>query len=366
MEKNVRKISAVVIAVLWLCVSLVCIFKPQNDVSLSERRKLAKRPELSAENLLSGKYMTDFESFTLDQFPARDKLRTLKALSTFYLFRKSDNNGIYILDGYASKLEYPMNKDSADKAADKLCKIYRDYLEDKANKVYFSVVPDKNYFLAEKNGYPSMDYGEMTDIMKNKLDFAEYIDIFGELDISDYYKTDTHWKQDSIIGAANKISAALGGKPLDDYTVKDAGVPFYGVYYGQSALPLEAERINYVSNGVIDNVKVTNVENSKTYTGCTDKEKLSSNDPYEIFLSGASAVINIENPSGIADKKLVVFRDSFGSSMTPLIIGDYGSVVLVDTRYISSTLLDRFVNFENADVLFLYSTLILNQSESMK
>ena len=366
MENKVRKISACVILALWLCVSLVCVFKPQNDVSVSERRKLAKRPELSAENLLDGKYMADFESFALDQFPARDNLRTLKALSTFYVFRKSDNNGIYISDGYASKLEYPMSSASVNKAADKLTKIYEDYLKGKANKVYLCVVPDKNYFLAGKNGYPSMDYGEMTGIMKDKLDFAEYIDIFPELDITDYYKTDTHWRQEYIIGAADKISAALGNGALKNYTVKDAGVPFYGVYYGQSALPLDAERINYVSNDVIDNVKVTNVENSKTYTGCIDEEKLSSNDPYEIFLSGASAVINIENPSGNPDKKLVVFRDSFGSSMTPLIIGDYGSAVLVDTRYISSTLLDRFVDFENADVLFLYSTLILNQSESMK
>jgi len=136
MENKVRKISACVILALWLCVSLVCVFKPQNDVSVSERRKLAKIPELSAENLLDGKYMTDFESFALDQFPARDNLRTLKALSTFYVFRKSDNNGIYISDGYASKLEYPLNKASVNKSADKLTKIYEDYLKGKANKVY--------------------------------------------------------------------------------------------------------------------------------------------------------------------------------------------------------------------------------------
>ena len=33
---------------------------------------------------------------------------------------------------------------------------------------------------------------------------------------------------------------------------------------------------------------------------------------------------------------------------------------------IQSAVLDRFVGFENADVLFLYSTLVLNNSETLK
>ena len=85
-----------------------------------------------------------------------------------------------------------------------------------------------------------------------------------------------------------------------------------------------------------------------------------------MFLSGASPLIVIENPNAETDKELVVFRDSFGSSMAPLLVSDYRKVTLVDTRYIAPRLIGNFVSFDGADVLFLYSMLVLNQSGTLK
>ena len=61
------------------------------------------------------------------------------------------------------------------------------------------------------------------------------------------------------------------------------------------------------------------------------------------------------------DKKLVIFRDSFGSSIAPLFVQDYQSVTLVDLRVMNRMSL-RFVDFENADVLFRLSALVLNNT----
>ncbi|MDD6212114.1 MAG: hypothetical protein PUB22_03050, partial [Clostridiales bacterium] len=60
-------------------------------------------------------------------------------------------------------------------------------------------------------------------------------------------------------------------------------------------------------------------------------------------------------------EELIIFRDSFGSSLAPLLTGNYKSIYLVDIRYIEPDYLDEFIDFNNKDVLFLYSTLILNQ-----
>ena len=73
----------------------------------------------------------------------------------------------------------------------------------------------------------------------------------------------------------------------------------------------------------------------------------------------------IENPNAKTDRELIVFRDSYGSSMTPLLVQDYKTVTLIDTRYIAPNLIGDFVDFEDQDVLFLYSTLILNSSRSL-
>ena len=85
-----------------------------------------------------------------------------------------------------------------------------------------------------------------------------------------------------------------------------------------------------------------------------------------MFLSGPISLVTIENPGARTDKKLVIFRDSFGSSIAPLLTGGYAEITLADIRYIHPDLLEQFVDFEGCDVLFLYSTLVLNHSETIK
>ena len=81
---------------------------------------------------------------------------------------------------------------------------------------------------------------------------------------------------------------------------------------------------------------------------------------YDVFLSGARAVLRIENPNAKTDRELIVFRDSFSSSMIPLLVEDYATVTLVDIRYVPARMLDQYVTFDGQDVLFMYSTLVLN------
>jgi hypothetical protein len=95
-------------------------------------------------------------------------------------------------------------------------------------------------------------------------------------------------------------------------------------------------------------------------------EKLHSRDAYEMFLLGASPILYLDNPNATSDRELVVFRDSFGSSLVPLLAEGYAKITLVDTRYINSDYVGNYVAFDNQDVLFLYSTLILNNSSMLK
>ena len=41
-------------------------------------------------------------------------------------------------------------------------------------------------------------------------------------------------------------------------------------------------------------------------------------------------------------------------------------ITLVDIRYLSPTMLDKFIDLTAQDVLFLYSTLLLNNSAAIK
>ena len=84
-------------------------------------------------------------------------------------------------------------------------------------------------------------------------------------------------------------------------------------------------------------------------------------------MGGASALplLRIHNPNAVEEKKLILFRDSFGSSIAPLLAEGYSDVILVDLRYgdfdsLLKVFPDALTMDENTDVLFLYSTLILN------
>ena len=61
-----------------------------------------------------------------------------------------------------------------------------------------------------------------------------------------------------------------------------------------------------------------------------------------------------------------MFRDSFGSSLIPLLISSYKKIVVIDTRYISSNILSDYVDFKGQDVLFLYSVSTINNSYTLK
>ena len=62
----------------------------------------------------------------------------------------------------------------------------------------------------------------------------------------------------------------------------------------------------------------------------------------------------------------IIFRDSFASSITPLLIEYYSKITVIDNRYIHSSFYLENVEYKDQDVLFLYSTLIANESFTLK
>lgn len=341
------------------------ILKADESTSVSERRPLAQLPEVSKDAVMSGEFMSDFESYTLDQFPLRDSFRTLKSATAFYVLRQKDNNDIFIRDGYAAKLEYPMDTASVDRAAERFHFVYEQFLKDSGSAVYISVIPDKSYFTAKEYGYPSLDYGEFVSELRSNTEFARYIDIFDTLELSDYYRTDSHWRQEEITSAARRLADGMGVPLSAEYTKVKVDADFYGVYFGQSALPLPPDEMYYLDSEYLHECTVFDQE-TDSYVPVYDTEKATGKDPYEMFLAGPKSLLTIDNPAATTDKELICFRDSFGSSIAPILAEGYRKITLVDIRYISPAILGKFISFEGQDVLFLYSTSVLNNSITIK
>lgn len=365
MKNKIRYLLVpLVFAIIIGALTLMLYISPDKDISEWERRKLQQFPDISVSSLTSGRFMRDFETYLADQFPLRDSFRTLKAKFHFNVLRQKDNNDIYLIDGSAGKLERKILDRSVENFAGKITSLYDTYIRNTDCRVLFTMIPDKSFYLTEGTIYPHYEFSEIERLTLDKLPDFERIDIYPLLSASSYYTTDSHWKQEEIIPVANLIREKLGVKPLAGLEKKDAG-EFYGVYYGQAALPIPADRLCYMTNGEIEGCTVKSIE-KQGETKVYNLDKLTSLDRYDIFLSGAVSIIEIDNPNAGSDRELIIFRDSFGSSLAPLLTPGYSKVTLIDTRYIMPDMIGDFVTFNFQDVLFIYSTGIVNSSTSLK
>ena len=365
--KKLRAVCAGVVVALWALLTALAWFAPAKELSVTERRKLQQAPSFSWQSVLNGSFMSVFETYSLDQFPFRDDFRKTKALYHRYVMLQKDNNGVYLTQGHLGKLDYPEKAESVTYAAQVFQRSYDRYLQDSGCTVFSAVIPDKGYYLAAQNGYPAMDYELLMRSLRQKMPYATHIDLTDCLTADSYYTTDSHWKQEKLLPVAQKLAGAMGlTQPREeDYEIRLVSGEFLGVYAGQAMLPVAPDALYLLENDTIRAASVYNHETGKT-GGVYDLERLAGNDPYEVYLSGPQALMTIENPNARTDRELVIFRDSFGSSVAPLLLGDYKTVTLVDIRYLPSHILEKYLTFQNQDVLFLYSTGVLNNSNTLK
>jgi hypothetical protein len=388
MKKDRLKYRITIYSFIFFIMAVVAalVIAPKHTVSKSERRTLATRPELTVEGILDESFMENTEEYLLDHFPFRDSLRRIKAYFAYDILRQKQNNDIYVASGHASKLEYPLKESSVKRLAEKLTALRNNYFPN--SEVWYGIVPDKNMFLADTYGYLAIDYGEIRDSLEACLNDEGFknIDFMAGLTIDDYYHTDTHWRQERLFETAKNIADVFGvGENLslsvDSFTYNTIN-DFYGVYYGQSALPMEPDVITYLTNDITESAYVWNIEeniNGSDIIMPDDKDavlkpiyqldKLSdgkSLDKYDIFLGGAAALEIIKSPKARTDSRLIIFRDSYTSSLAPLLLEAYREITLIDLRYISSELIGEYVDFNNADIMFLYGVSVVNGASGLK
>lgn len=355
-----NKILTITFGIFISSIFLINLITPDQELSYSERRYLKKIPDLNINNLLDGTISNNFESYTLDHFILRDRLRTLKSLIEFKLLNKQDNNKLYYYNNHIFKMEYPLQTNKVNNFAKKMNYLYDTYLTNM--NVYYSIIPDKNYY--SQDNYLKLDYQELFSIVKNNLNQnIKYIDITNSLSLDDYYYTDIHWRQQNLTKVVNTLSTNMNFQISTNYQ-ENKYYPFYGSYYGQLALNVKPDELIYLTNDVINNALVK--DNDSDTTTIYELDSLGKMDSYDVYLSGASSIIEMINPNAQTNRELIIFRDSFTSSLAPLLLEGYSKITLLDLRYISISMLKDYITFTNQDILLLYNTTIINNSDMIK
>jgi len=232
------------------------------------------------------------------------------------------------------------------------------------NKVYYSVIPDKSYYV--KDSFSSyLDHDAMmktiSPLVSEKI---TPISLADQLSIEDYYRTDLHWRQENLDGVVARMGDTMGfsidWKKFSPQTSQD----FIGSYR-RVLDSLSPETFTYLKSPDTDATQVSLYGQSQP-TSVYDTSKLASKDPYTVFLSELSPLTVLKNPNAEQTRRLVLFSDSFGTSFAPLLLEAYSEITIVDLRFMASSLIPEYVNFKDADVLFLYSAQIVNNSHLLR
>ena len=273
---------------------------------------------------------------------------------------------VYVYQGYAVTTEAGYDQKSLDYAARKLQQLHDSYLTGNDGHIYLSVVPDKGSFTEPTEGYTPASAQETADALLAQLDFVQYVDIAPGLTLEDYYRTDPHWRQECLVATAQTLAQAMDVPLAGDFQENAIDVPFYGAYAEKAGEPLVADTLRYLTGEVLDACTVYDYETDAQET-LYDLSAVETDTPYDLYLQGSRSLLRIDSPLSTTDRTLVVFRDSFGSSLIPLLAESYRTIYAVDIRYLSSQMVGRFLSFDGSeDVLFLYSTMVLQNSRTMK
>lgn len=218
----------------------------------------------------------------------------------------------------------------------------------------FIAIPLKNHYVGLDNVSEEID-----EYLGVRID--NYHSLKDLLSLSDYYHTDIHLKQERLGSVVSKILELCDVEEKDIEYSFNTYDKFYGSLYAKMAISMKPDTITYLTNDLLDSIKVYSVED-KDLLDVYNVSELESLDPYSIYLNGPKAYLKIVNKN-VEDRKLIIFRDSYTSSIAPLLVPYFSEIELIDLRYYSSDLL----NIDgDAKVLFIYGSEVLNNSFSIK
>jgi len=351
-----------VVFTVFLCfISIFSIILPDTTISQKERRHLQQFPIPNMETVLSGNYFAKLESYMLDQFPFRDSFRSLKTQFDLSVIQKKDADGYFQIGEVLYELPSEPNSKNILQCSQHFEHIMTKYFPKSTG--FFCMIPDKTYYLPTDSTHIRSDYDAFAEYyQKSSNSMLQPIEIKNDLTINHYYKTDMHLKQETLSEIAHHIGTSMTGvkKPLSLYEERLISDSFYGGISSASGLYPSPDNLVVLSSQEIANAIVFDYE-SKQEIPMYNADFASQLDPYDVYLGGAKALLKITNSSSKCNKELVLFRDSFGSALAPLLLEYYDTIYLIDLRYTTvHAALALITPSEECDVLFLYSTNVLN------
>lgn len=359
MKKLYHFLPALVFLVFLAAMALLLLFSPVREYSENEKRYLAGRPEVSAENILSGEAQKELEKFTADQIPGRDFFVGVNAYWNLATGRNAAQDIYYCDEGYLI---------NAPKQADE--KIFTDNLtrfDQFAEKLGVPadlvMVPTTGYLMEEVLPAFHKEYQDdaLYDLAGTLLENVRLVDVRDALKQGKdggqiCYRTDHHltsYGNYLLYEAYQKANnATYLSRDAYEVTSYDG---FYGTDWSGSGYWLvDPDTVEVWDAGLAPTVTlIDGGAEPKVSNGLFYLSHLENLDKYPIFLDGNHAMVTIHNPDAQGGNLLVI-RDSYAHCLSTFLAADYQNIYLVDLRYYRQSVSEFVAEHPVDRVLYLY------------
>lgn len=372
--KKVRIIIIIVFIGFFVLISGASLIIKDREFSPNENRYLAETPELSWDNILSGKFQDGLEDYLRDQVCFRDGWITVKT-GIQKACGDTDIGGAYVgKDGYDFEKITPEDVD--EKQVDRNIKAVEDYFMTASEtidkqKLSFLLVPTSGLVMQEKlpKNARLFDQAKYIDQVQKAMKDYNFVDVRDTLmDHNEeyiYYKTDHHWTSAGACLAYDVWSERTGGEAeTEDGLVKNVvSDKFRGSLYSK-ILDADSAYDEIWTYGLQKDEAfgskdcTVTIDEKQQLDSIYDDEKLQEKDKYAYFLGGNYGQVHIQNQKAASKakgKNILIIKDSFANSFVPFVTQDYENIYMVDLRYYNGDVKAYLQEHEITDVLVLYN-----------
>lgn len=351
-----RDMSLIVLFAAFIAaMGLLTAILPKSEVSVNEKRTLARFPKFSVNTLFNGKWENGFENYISDHFVNRDFFAALDSYYTLYSGRNGAK-GIYKgKDGYL--INTPV--ESNDEMLHGNLSAITEFIAKTQLKSAFIAVPTAGFELQDKLPKNHKIYydGDILKDAESSLHYhTEFIDLISEFSQDKdnlYYKTDHHWTTEGAYRAYVKFAELKGFAPATDFNKKSYD-GFYGTAYSKSALWNEKpDKIEIWEYPVNVTVTINDGAEDREYNKMFFEEHLEEPDKYPVFLDGNHAFTRIVNHDSDGGK-LLILKDSYAHCLVPFLAAHYSQIDIVDLRYYLKSVSDLQSEQHYDEALFVY------------
>ncbi len=375
-HRRLRRIEGTVGKAFVICMILFFLLNlivSDKEMSEEENRMLAGSPRLSWSSLVSGDFMTKYETYLADQFAGRNFWRSIKVgLSSLGGSKQEEN----ILIGKDDYLMEEIVSPDQETLMENLDAIRQFAKRSRDVETYMLLVPNAANIMRDR--LPSFatvsDQSRMFAQVKRELgEDVEWLDAAEALEKHAgeqiYYKTDHHWTSLGAFYTFSQVAEQMQIKTdvSSGFVSYPISTTFNGMLAAKSGCRMDVREdiYMYVPRDTDNDVVVNYVDEQRKTASLYDSSKLKTRDQYAVFLGENTSVVDIKTVSE-SKRRLLLIKDSYANSFVPFLTPYFREIVLVDPRYYSGTIEDIMDTYRISDVLYLYSGNTFFQDNNLK